>query len=379
MFLTTLRAIFRSTSITVHAGLLLVLLMLETVSLLLVGYASSVLNLYEDVIYGGGGRGLAVSSYALSPFTSVIGEKDIIDLVGNTTGVNVKYVVFAIVYVDNMVIVVHGMDDESLNKLVGGVTLGDRCMFISRELSRELGIGEGDSLPLYSAFTHETIITRVCRIIEPGYPYTYELVTSIDLARILRGIGRGYYSIALLYFDNENSAKEIAGKLTGEEYKSIIERALIYLSRTNKTINPEIIMDVSGGYWARLGFYKDSLLLLAYVTTALVLLCTPLISDALYRHLYTTLNQLHGVGVSRRVITMALALLLLFYTALSMLLSLFLTIWISNILELRVFSYVVEAHVDVLAGIYVFMILYALLLTGVMGEVVRSWGKQSPY
>lgn len=55
MFLTTLRAIFRSTSITVHAGLLLVLLMLETVSLLLVGYASSVLNLYEDVIYGGGG------------------------------------------------------------------------------------------------------------------------------------------------------------------------------------------------------------------------------------------------------------------------------------------------------------------------------------
>ncbi|MEM0111129.1 MAG: hypothetical protein QXO83_07405, partial [Desulfurococcus sp.] len=75
-----LRVIFRSTSITVHAGLLLVLLMLETVSLLLVGYASSVLNLYEDVIYGNGGRGLAVSSYALSPFTSVIGEREIIDL-----------------------------------------------------------------------------------------------------------------------------------------------------------------------------------------------------------------------------------------------------------------------------------------------------------
>ncbi|MEM0341121.1 MAG: hypothetical protein QW387_00030 [Desulfurococcus sp.] len=379
MFPMILRVIFRSTSITVHAGLLLVLLMLETVSLLLVGYASSVLNLYEDVIYGNGGRGLAVSSYALSPFTSVIGEREIIDLIGNTTGVNVKYVVFAIVYVDDMVIVVRGMDDESLSSLTGGVTLGDRCVFISGELSRELGIGEGDLLPLYSVFTHETIITRVCRIIESGYPYTYELITSIDLARILRGIGRGYYSIALLYFDNEDSAKEITGKLTGEEYKSIIERALIYLSRINKTVNLEMIMDVSSGYWARLGFYKDSLLLLAYVTTVLVLLCTPLISDALYRHLYTTLIQLHGIGVSRMVITMALALLLLFYTALSMLLSLPLAIWISGILELRVFSYVVKAHVDALAGIYVSMVLCALLLTGVMGGVVRSWGRLSLY
>lgn len=354
-----------------HLGFIALLAVLSLASLSVLGYVESLYSLYGELVLGPGGGGLVVSSYAASPLTSIVSEGYVRGLLSNVSGVNVGFVVFSPVYVEGRVAVLRGLDRDTLSRLAGLSEFSDPCVIVGEGLASELGLSKGDVLPLYSPFTEETLFSIVCSVKRFSNLSNYEVLSSVELARVVRGIGDGRYSVAVLHADNSSVLTTLVRRF-GLSFNdtSLVRRALLVLTqRDGGGLTAKIYGEIPEAYMARLGIHKDFLFFLSYSTATLVLISNPLVGESLFRLSREGVEVLRSLGLSRRSIFVVLTTLVLTYAGLALTVATLTSRYLSGLIELRVLNYVIQPRIPLQGVLFVYVSEVALLTLGIMWGV----------
>jgi hypothetical protein len=302
-----LRVVARSLPLASHLGFLVLLSVLAFVALSAVGLVLTLYSFYEDLLPLKGG-GFVVSSYSLSPLTSVISERPLLELLGNSTATQVEFIAFSIAYTSNRVVVVRGVSPEYLAEVLGvGPHVTRYCIYVGKGLAEKIGVEEGDVLVLHSPFTGDVLPALVCKVLPASGVLNYEILTSFTTARALRGIGEGYYSVAIV--------RGVAPGALGSANLPPAKRALLLLLQRGTTVNFEVVAEIPEAYVARFGIHREAVLLVAYSAVAVVALSCPLVGYSVSTSAVSCSRLLRQLGVSRRGVLTSLTILTGIYVA----------------------------------------------------------------
>lgn len=369
MRLAELRTLVKSVPYAHHAGFVALLTGLSFLSLSALGIASSFYGLYYDIASPGEG-GLVISSYSVSPITSVVGRKYVEELVGNATGIEIEFAVFSPVLVGGEVAVVRGLEEGGLRKLLGSELPSEYCVVVGRGLAGDLGIEEGAVIPLYSVFTRRVFLVHVCSTADLPEPHSFEILSNVELARELRGLSKDSYSIATVRSEDPGVLSSIAARLgLAPEEASILRRALLVLTQRGGRIAPEVRQDLPEVYISRLGVHRDFLYYFAYAVAAVAVLCLPIVGEAFVRATREPANVLRLLGVPRARLSLVLGVVALAFTFLALTLATFAIKSLSSYIALRVLSYQVTPVLGVGEAVVVALLQLALLMLGVVWGV----------
>ncbi|MEM0015077.1 MAG: hypothetical protein QXS42_06890 [Zestosphaera sp.] len=367
MRLAVLKTLVKCLPATTHLGFITLLSMLLFMSISVLGYVNSLYGLYEELVLGPTGEGLVVSSYAVSPLTSLVSEVRVRSLLHNVSGVSVEFIVLTPAYTMGRVVVVRGLERDVLLGLTGVELLNDPCVIVGEGLASELHLKEDDVLPLYSPFTRETVLCIICYVIRLPSLLNHEVVTSLGVARTLRGIGSDYYSVAVLRASNLSSLNTLAERIgLSREEGSLIRRALLILAQQGSGFNPTVYRDIPEAYMARLGFHKDLISTLAYSIATVVLVSNPLIGECLVRALRSSLEVFRSLGLSRGSLITLLLLIAFMYGIVALATVLIISEHLRGLVVLRVLNYVVQPKIGLEDVSVVFSSEMTLLTLGIV-------------
>lgn len=261
-------------------------LVIAFLSVVVLGYSRLLVFAYDAIVEQvvDTNDGIIVSSFAISPFTSVIDPRQLeerLKSVGNIT-INYYFVTIAIVY-DKPVIV------------VGDLGLEEQCAFIGSGLLKS-STEKDLFLPLYSVFTGETLILRVCGVNDKPY-----LKVSKEVATRIRGISPEYYTLAVIKVGRNEDREEVIKRLEIEPaLHGLIARALVVLEKGVGNVSGKLYSTLSDYYLSRLGVSKDFVIYFSSVTALSTLVGTTLAGYGVILSLKDVLRVLRLAGVSRR-------------------------------------------------------------------------------
>ncbi len=370
--LVSLKVITKSISWFTHSGFILLLVILSTLSLSVLGYVESLYGLYEDVVLGSG-SGLVISSRSLSPLTSVISGESVRELVRSVPGAEVKFIVFSPAIVGGKAVVVRGLERDEISSLVGLRRFSNSCVFLSEELARDLSLREDSVVPIYSPFTKGVVLGVVCGVVNLSGLMSREVLASVELARSVRGLSTGYYSVAVIHANNSGVLSVLAGELgLSPEKEALVKRALVVLTQSSGGLTHEFYEDIPEAYVVKLGLHRDYTLLLAYATATLVLVCNPLIGENIVRLSNNTLKLLRTLGTPNTSVLAALSLLVIAYSGVATLISSLIVPCLSNLTRFEVFNYLVSPKILLNDLLITCLIESLLLVVGVVWGLRRS-------
>ncbi len=97
--------------------------------------------------------------------------------------------------------IVRGVDFRNLTmierfEVVSGEMVRKRgAAVVGYKFAQELNVDVGDNLVIVSAIGKRYVVVRVSAVIKSGTHLDYEVLISLDDARVLRGVGKGVYTI----------------------------------------------------------------------------------------------------------------------------------------------------------------------------------------
>lgn len=371
MLLVSFRSVFKSFSLMTHLGFIVLLALLALVSLSVLGLFTSLYNFHENLILIKS-EGLVISSYAASPLTSVVSEKYVNNLISGVEGVEVEPLVFSLAYVKGRTVVIRGVEEASIPDFYQDFKENISCVLAGEGLAKELGLREGETLTLYSLFTKEPILVSVCGIKHLPSLLNYELITSIELSRVIRGISNDYYSVVVLRADNLSVLSSISMKLgLSSSDATLLKKALLVLSYQGNALVHELHSNIPEAYMAKLGIHRDLVFTLSYAIATLVIISDLLIGEYVFRLSKRCVNILRFLGVPRKRIFATLALQVMTYVVLAAFTTLVVFNYFSGFIRLEVVSHYVSPQISLHDSLLVFSFKTLLLLTGVL------WGFMS--
>jgi len=255
-----------------------------TAILINAGFIESLYDLSSSMVYPSNPptpHCIAVSSYSLAPFTSIV-SMNAVDSILNSSGgaaVSTIYEVLAPVEIGSRILILRGISRGNLSAVAGsfsiyGEEFSDACMdclWIGSGIAEELGLRINDTVILYSIMTSSPYLFKVKGIISSSSLLNWELLTNLDAARAVRGIGGSEASIALIFASNESSLGKIAEAFgISAEKSGILERALLALRYSGGNISASAYESLSSFYLSRLGISRS--LLYAVLLSVLILL-----------------------------------------------------------------------------------------------------------
>jgi len=340
MLLKALKIVAKSLSPIIHCVFIAMLTMLLFLSLAIFSSFNSLYNFYNELVLGGR-EGIVISSYAISPLTSIISESSVRSFLRNNTDISIEFTVFSIVYVKDRAVVVRGVDEALLYSVDSqSLELGDSCIFVGKRLAKKLQVGKGDILYLYSPFIKKSFLAIVCNVIDFQSQLDDEIVTGYELARVFRGIGQGYYSVAVVHTRDLDVLRYILEQLGLKPSDApLVRRALLILMSYGGNLSYGIDRDFAEIYIARLGIHREFAVVMVYTIAILVVLGMPLIGEAIPRVFKNSFLILKQIGVSHRLIIAMLIALLLIYMALATALAMLCLHSFSNLVKLEVLSH----------------------------------------
>jgi len=247
------------------------------------GLVTTMYSFYESVVGANAPQSrfvFIVSSYALSPFTSVVSISSVEDAVRGLPGVEkTVYEVITIGYVDGRAVVVRALNSSTLRELVEysvaeGSDIDDNCFYcawVGLNLAKKLSVSAGDSVALYSPFTQTPFTLRVAGVISAGKPYDNELIVPLGVGQAFRGLSRGQASIAIIFLSSRQSYLELAKRFEVDVEKvSLAERVILSLRYVGKRVELKAYNDFSSMLLSRLGLPRETLTLVL-VSSSIVL------------------------------------------------------------------------------------------------------------
>ncbi|MFN3267694.1 MAG: hypothetical protein ACK416_00375 [Zestosphaera sp.] len=366
MLLASFRTTVKSFSIITHSSFVVLLTLLALVSLSILGLFASLYNFYDSLLLING-DGLVISSYAVSPLTSMVSEKYVKELVSGVEGVSVEPLVFSLACVKNRTVVVRGVEEATLSSLHLGLENSSYCALVGEGLARELNLSEEEVLTLYSPFIKESVIVSVCGIKYLPSLLNYEIIVSIELSRIIRGMSKDYYSVVILRASNLSVLSNISVKVgLAPEDITLLRKALLVLSQQGDVLARKLYSDIPEAYVARMGLHKDLIFTLSYTIAALVIISDLLIGEYVFRLSRRSIDVLRFLGVSKKKVFVTLALQTLTYVVVAVFVAFILLRCFGSLVGLKVLSHYVSPQVSVQDFLFVFSSKTFLLLAGVL-------------
>lgn len=366
------RTIIKSHTIATHASFIVLLTLLTTISLSVLGIFTSLYNFYENLVLTNG-EGIVISSYAISPLTSVVSGDYVRNLVGNLKGVSVEPLVFSIAYFKGKTVVIRGVEETEFSHFCDGLGCNVSCVIVGEGLAKELNVSVGKTLALYSPFIKGTVLVTVCGVRRFHTPLNYEVIASIELSRTIRGIGSNYYSVVILRAENPSVLSNISSRIgLSPEDTKLLQKALLILSQQGNVLVHELRGDIPEVYVAKLGIHRDFIFSLSYAVAALVIISDVLIGEHVFRSAKKTVAVLKYLGISRRKILVALTLQTLTYVAVAVLAALTVLQSFSDLIKLEVLSHYVSPRISFYDILFVFSSETSVLLAGIAWGFVRS-------
>jgi len=277
-------AFSRASSKKIYALLSISSFAFITAILMNAGFIESLYDLSSSIVYPSNpptSHYIAVSSYSLAPFTSIV-SMNAVDSILNSSGgtaVSTIYEVLAPVEIGSRVLILRGISSGNLSAVAGSFSISGEefsdscmdCLWVGSGIAEELGLKVNDTVVLYSIMTSSPYLFKIKGIISSSSPLDWELLTNLDAARAVRGIEGSEASIALIFSSNESSLGKIAEAFGASPEKSgILERALLALKYSGGNLSASAYESLSSFYLSRLGVSRS--LLYAVLLSVLILL-----------------------------------------------------------------------------------------------------------
>jgi len=281
---TSFSAFSRASSKKIYALLSISSFAFITAILINAGFIESLYGLSSSMVYPSNPPTpyyIAVSSYSLAPFTSIV-SINAVDSILNSSGgaaVSTIYEVLAPVEIGSRILILRGISRENLSAVAGSFSISGEefsdacmdCLWIGSGIAEELGLKVNDTAIVYSIMTSSPYFFKVKGIVSSSPSLEWELLTNLDAARAVRGIGGSEASIALIFTSSESSLGKIAEAFgISAEKSGILERALIALRYSGGNISASAYGSLSSFYLSRLGVSRS--LLYAVLLSVLILL-----------------------------------------------------------------------------------------------------------
>ncbi len=253
----------------------------------------------------------AVTSYSLSPYTSLISYNHIMEKLKDTN-VSVTPVIPGVVTCKGRVIGLRGVTASGLELLYPGTRIeGDGfsdsctgCVWAGEEAAERLGVGINDTVIVYSPYTGSTYVLRVRGIVNGGGVLSYELLTNVDTARIIHGAVMDEVSYVIVSAEDREELGAAAEKLGSGYPTSMVEKALLVLgSRGGATA----YRSYTSMFLSRIGL-NEWIVVILYGTTLFILsLGFYVIGQSYAVYSRRVLSLFWIIGVPQRFIRILLA------------------------------------------------------------------------
>ncbi len=284
------------------------------------GVIDSLYGLSEDMVTPSSGPSkyyVVITSYSVAPFTSVVRKGFVegrLEDVGGVAGV--VYEVLAPVVLNDSVYILRGVDPADLGVVAGDYGVIGRgltsdclgCVWVGESLARELGLGPNDTVVVRSPLASSDFVLRVEGVIVTDSVLRYEFVTNAVMGEVIRGVGPGTYSVAVIFVDGPDSLARVAEafnvSLAG---RGILERALLAIRFAGPRSRPFLLESLSDMYLSRFGLSRDLLASLLIATLAVLGAGFYVLGQAVTAYAVERLALLHELGLSTRYLKVCVA------------------------------------------------------------------------
>jgi ABC-type lipoprotein release transport system permease subunit len=318
MGLASLIKIVRPRAIALTLATLFTIYLLLT---LFTGLVTAVYSFYDSIVSVSALQDkfvFIVSSYALSPFTSVVSVNSVENAVKGLHGVEkTVYEVITIGYIDGRAVVVRALNSSAFKELTGysvidGSEIDDNCFYcawLGYNLAKKLGVSVGNRITLYSPFTLTPFILRVSGVISAGKPYDNELIIPLGVGQAFRGLSRSQVSIAVVLLSSRQSYLELAKRFEVDVEKvSLAERVILSLRYVGRRVELRTYNDFSSMLFSRLGLPKETLMLILVSISIILSLGLYIVGQALVTLNMTNILIAYELGVPVKKTKVFLAL-----------------------------------------------------------------------
>lgn len=333
--------------------MLLIMTFLAYLAILAIGYIRAIYYVNNVII--GVSDGLVVSSYALSPLTSIIDSNKLNMLIGNISDIEIEYHMITISYIHDTPVLIRGVDD-----------IDSDCIFISKELADSFELSREDIVPLYSPFTRRIVFLKLC-----GYSDIAFSIVHYNVSIAIRGVRPGYYSIAVIRSSNKTALGEVARILGVSDIdQRYLTRALLLLTQIGDKRVVKVYEDIAEGYLSRLGIYRDLVIYTGYSISLLVLLGSLVNGIGVVMILRRELHVFNIIGLPRHNIFLGLATMITMASLISTAIVTLLTD-IRVFYEVKIFTLRLPPVIKLEDYVFVYLTMTTLSLMGVVLELRR--------
>ncbi len=270
--------------------------------------------------------GLVVSSYSIAPYTSLLSVDMVKERLAGINASITPIVLAPAITSDDEPVLVLGLPDSLLKRL--GLERCSGCAYASPSLAKRLGVENNTIIVLDSVFTRTSIPLRL--VIAQAYEGC-TLVTSLDTARLVRGMYPGQATLIVIHPSSRKEAAVIAKRLGLGKERLLVQRLVYIALRKGKTViagSPEQL------YLERIGLAPRLVAALSIVSGILLALVLYLLPGLLAELGRVEIMILVWIGATSRAIRASLALPLVIAASLSPLLYKLLSPWLGETLSI---------------------------------------------
>ena len=355
----SLTIVYRVTSKKSYGLLLIISMLFFILIFTTIGFVEAIYYLPEQIVYPQKPITqyyLVISSYSISPFTSIYNTKYITDKTSKIKGI-VREVpeVLSFIEINGQATILRGVQKKDLGIVLGnyeimGKEFDDHSIgyvWVGEELAEKMDININDTLFVYSPLARSNYLVVVKGIIKTNSVSKYELITNLLTARTIRGTCPECVSITLLFLRDEEELVEAYKVFNLTPHKQgLFEKALLVLRISGRRISWEQYEALSSIYLSRIGLSRSMFYALLITLTIILSLGYSVLAESiilLNKDNYVILYE-QGLGIKKLklIITMYNALIILS----SFLLALLFYERVSSLFQISFLSYELNPYID---------------------------------
>ena len=351
--------VYRVTSKKSYGLLLIVTLLFFILVFLTIGFVEAIYYLPEQIVYPKEPVTpyyIVVSSYSISPFTSIYNSRYVEEKINELEGVMREVpIVFSLIEVDGQGVILRGMEKDDLGIFLGNYSIEGMgfdnncigCVWVGNALADKLGLSINDTIIVYSPLSRSSYIVLIKGIVRTNTISKYEFITNPTTARIIRGTCPECVSTIILFLRDKECLEEAYRVFNiTHRREGLFEKALLVLRTSGRHISWEQYEALSSMYLSRIGLSRSMFYALLITLTIILSLGYSVLAESiilLNKDNYVILYE-QGLGIKKLklIITMYNALIILS----SFLLALLIYERVSSLFQISFLSYQLNPYID---------------------------------
>ncbi|QOJ79293.1 hypothetical protein IG193_02180 [Infirmifilum lucidum] len=300
---------------------LLIILQVLVMELAIIASGSLLLDVqnFYDSILDARGPSVVVTSISLAPFTSIVDVDQLRGKLKGVEGVALEERVYALVKIQHSSAILVGLEDRELGKIASSDSREANCVFVGEDLAHKLGLAPGMDVVAYSPYTSLPYVLRICGF-AGRQPYSWMLVSRLELARSLRGLRGSQASVVVVH--SEGGAEAVLGALgISSARRSIGERIFLAVRSTGGNFSARLYSAYAGEVLERLGVPVEVFYAVVVTVCATLAVSASMLGGFVLSARARELAVLRLSGASSRALRASLILMLLAYSLLGGVLS----------------------------------------------------------